>query len=72
MDEVGVTEYVKGDDRKFEIWYVGKEEVYIIQVGYLKIILETITCMKIQKSEFANKNNFGYITKTLNPFLEVA
>ncbi|KAI5138858.1 Proto-Oncogene Dbl [Manis pentadactyla] len=31
MDEVGVTEYVKGDDRKFEIWYVGKEEVYIIQ-----------------------------------------
>ncbi|KAF7482934.1 Hypothetical predicted protein [Marmota monax] len=31
MDEVGITEYVKGDNRKFEIWYGGKEEVYIIQ-----------------------------------------
>ncbi|XP_039730739.1 proto-oncogene DBL isoform X3 [Pteropus medius] len=30
MDEVGITEYVKGDNRKFEIWYAGKE-VYIIQ-----------------------------------------
>uniref|UniRef100_A0A8C2YLV6 MCF.2 cell line derived transforming sequence n=1 Tax=Chinchilla lanigera TaxID=34839 RepID=A0A8C2YLV6_CHILA len=31
MDEVGITEYVKGDNRKFEIWYGGKEEVYIVQ-----------------------------------------
>ncbi|XP_008582606.1 PREDICTED: proto-oncogene DBL isoform X7 [Galeopterus variegatus] len=31
MDEVGTTEYVKGDNRKFEIWYGGKEEVYIVQ-----------------------------------------
>lgn len=54
MDEVGITEYVKGDNRKFEIWYAGKE-VYIIQVGHLKVILESITCIKIQKSEFANK-----------------
>ncbi|KAM5221527.1 proto-oncogene DBL [Ctenodactylus gundi] len=30
MDEVGITEYVKGDNRKFEIWYGGKE-VYIVQ-----------------------------------------
>lgn len=69
MDEVGITEYVKGDDRKFEIWYAGKEEVYIVQVGHLRIVLETITCLKIQKSAFTNKNNFGYITKVLSPFL---
>ncbi|XP_045239191.2 proto-oncogene DBL isoform X16 [Macaca fascicularis] len=31
MDEVGFTEYVKGDNRKFEIWYGEKEEVYIVQ-----------------------------------------
>ncbi|XP_012520717.1 PREDICTED: proto-oncogene DBL isoform X2 [Propithecus coquereli] len=31
MDEVGITEYVKGDNRKFEIWYGGKEEAYIVQ-----------------------------------------
>jgi hypothetical protein len=47
MDEVGITEYVKGDNRKFEIWYGGKEEVYIIQVGYLKIILEMVIYVKI-------------------------
>nr|XP_002763386.3 proto-oncogene DBL isoform X11 [Callithrix jacchus] len=31
MDEVGITEFVKGDNRKFEIWYGEKEEVYIVQ-----------------------------------------
>nr|XP_051687552.1 proto-oncogene DBL isoform X6 [Oryctolagus cuniculus] len=31
MDEVGITEYVKGDNRKFEIWYGEKEEIYIVQ-----------------------------------------
>uniref|UniRef100_A0A673V3J5 MCF.2 cell line derived transforming sequence n=1 Tax=Suricata suricatta TaxID=37032 RepID=A0A673V3J5_SURSU len=31
MDDVGISEYVKGDNRKFEIWYADKEEVYIVQ-----------------------------------------
>lgn len=42
MDEVGITEYVKGDNRKFEIWYAGKEEIYIVQVGNLKFFLKII------------------------------
>ncbi|XP_070358737.1 proto-oncogene DBL isoform X2 [Equus asinus] len=37
MDEVGITEYVKGDNRKFEIWYAGKEEVYIVQAPNLDV-----------------------------------
>ncbi|XP_010638813.1 proto-oncogene DBL isoform X3 [Fukomys damarensis] len=37
MDEVGITEYVKGDNRKFEIWYGGKEEVYIIQAPNIDV-----------------------------------
>lgn len=32
MSAVGITENVKGDAKKFEIWYNGREEVYIIQV----------------------------------------
>lgn len=32
MGAVGITENVKGDAKKFEIWYNGREEVYIIQV----------------------------------------
>lgn len=33
MAAVGITETVKGDVRKFEIWYNAREEVYIVQVG---------------------------------------
>ena len=45
MDELGITEYVKGDNRKFEIWNAGKEEVYIVQVGHLRIVLETLPAL---------------------------
>uniref|UniRef100_A0A673KBL6 MCF.2 cell line derived transforming sequence a n=1 Tax=Sinocyclocheilus rhinocerous TaxID=307959 RepID=A0A673KBL6_9TELE len=31
MSAVGITENVKGDVKKFEIWYSGREEVYVIQ-----------------------------------------
>ncbi|KAI3368312.1 hypothetical protein L3Q82_007828 [Scortum barcoo] len=31
MSAVGITENVKGDNKKFEVWYNGREEVYIIQ-----------------------------------------
>uniref|UniRef100_A0A2K6MCE2 MCF.2 cell line derived transforming sequence n=1 Tax=Rhinopithecus bieti TaxID=61621 RepID=A0A2K6MCE2_RHIBE len=51
MDEVGITEYVKGDNRKFEIWYGEKEEVYIVQVGHLKILLETKTFKKRKQQD---------------------
>ncbi|XP_058515032.1 proto-oncogene DBL isoform X2 [Ochotona princeps] len=37
MDEVGITEYVKGDNRKFEIWYGEKEEIYIVQAPNLDV-----------------------------------
>uniref|UniRef100_A0A674KFJ7 MCF.2 cell line derived transforming sequence n=1 Tax=Terrapene triunguis TaxID=2587831 RepID=A0A674KFJ7_9SAUR len=33
MNAVGITENVKGDHRKFEIWYSGREEVYVVQVS---------------------------------------
>ncbi|XP_040179715.1 proto-oncogene DBL isoform X5 [Rana temporaria] len=31
MNAVGITENVKGDNRKFEIWYSGREEAYVVQ-----------------------------------------
>uniref|UniRef100_A0A671RJH6 MCF.2 cell line derived transforming sequence b n=1 Tax=Sinocyclocheilus anshuiensis TaxID=1608454 RepID=A0A671RJH6_9TELE len=34
MSAVGITENIKGDVKKFEIWYNGKEEVYIVQVSH--------------------------------------
>lgn len=32
MSAVGITENVKGDVKKFEIWYSSREVVYIVQV----------------------------------------
>ncbi|XP_064339336.1 proto-oncogene DBL isoform X2 [Camelus dromedarius] len=66
MDEVGITEHVKGDNRKFEIWYAGKEEVYIVQAAnvdvkmtWLKeirnILLKQQELMTVKKREQHNQ-----------------
>ncbi|KAM9317319.1 putative guanine nucleotide exchange factor MCF2L2 [Gastrophryne carolinensis] len=33
MSSVGITENAKGDNKKFEVWFNGREEVYIIQAS---------------------------------------
>uniref|UniRef100_A0A8C5FB04 MCF.2 cell line derived transforming sequence-like 2 n=2 Tax=Gadus morhua TaxID=8049 RepID=A0A8C5FB04_GADMO len=37
MSSVGITENVKGDIKKFEVWYNGREEVYIIQASSMDV-----------------------------------
>ncbi|XP_078266321.1 guanine nucleotide exchange factor DBS isoform X2 [Rhinoraja longicauda] len=37
MSAVGITENVKGDIKKFEIWYNGREEVYTIQASSVEL-----------------------------------
>ncbi|XP_075056133.1 guanine nucleotide exchange factor DBS isoform X3 [Mixophyes fleayi] len=37
MTAVGITEYIKGDIKKFEIWYNAREEVYIVQAPTVDI-----------------------------------
>uniref|UniRef100_A0A3P8UXN2 MCF.2 cell line derived transforming sequence n=1 Tax=Cynoglossus semilaevis TaxID=244447 RepID=A0A3P8UXN2_CYNSE len=37
MTAVGITENVKGDVKKFEIWYSGREEVYIVQAPTVEV-----------------------------------
>ncbi|KAG7263150.1 hypothetical protein CRUP_015929 [Coryphaenoides rupestris] len=37
MTAVGITENVKGDVKKFEIWYSGREEVYVIQAPSVEV-----------------------------------
>ncbi|XP_038158982.1 guanine nucleotide exchange factor DBS isoform X2 [Cyprinodon tularosa] len=37
MSSVGITENVKGDHKKFEVWYNGREEVYIIQAPSMEV-----------------------------------
>ncbi|KAJ8278817.1 hypothetical protein COCON_G00058830 [Conger conger] len=37
MSAVGITENVKGDMKKFEVWYNGREEVYIVQASSMDV-----------------------------------
>ncbi|XP_051791184.1 proto-oncogene DBL isoform X3 [Erpetoichthys calabaricus] len=39
MSAVGITENVKGDAKKFEIWYSGREEVYVVQAPSMDVKL---------------------------------
>ncbi|XP_041930568.1 proto-oncogene DBL isoform X2 [Alosa sapidissima] len=39
MSAVGITENVKGDVKKFEIWYSGREEVYLVQAPTVEVKL---------------------------------
>nr|XP_033802216.1 proto-oncogene DBL isoform X2 [Geotrypetes seraphini] len=43
MNAVGITENVKGDNRKFEIWYSGREEVYVVQAQSIDLKIAWLT-----------------------------
>ncbi|XP_045080408.1 proto-oncogene DBL isoform X3 [Coregonus clupeaformis] len=43
MTAVGITENVKGDVKKFELWYSGREEVYIVQAPTFQIKIAWLT-----------------------------
>ncbi|XP_056665600.1 proto-oncogene DBL isoform X1 [Monodelphis domestica] len=62
MSAIGITENVKGDSRKFEIWYSGREEVYIMQAQTMeskaawlneirKILFKQQELMKVEKQQ---------------------
>lgn len=37
MSEIGITESVRGDPRRFEVWLEGRSEVHTIQASTLEI-----------------------------------
>ncbi|XP_075878479.1 proto-oncogene DBL [Nelusetta ayraudi] len=43
MSAVGVTDTVKGDVRKFEMWYSGREVVYVIQAPTVEVKVSWLT-----------------------------
>ncbi|CAL8303856.1 unnamed protein product [Gadus morhua 'NCC'] len=46
MSAVGITENVKGDVKKFEVWYSGREEVYILQASTLEVKVSWLTAIR--------------------------
>ncbi|XP_018419652.1 PREDICTED: proto-oncogene DBL [Nanorana parkeri] len=67
MNAVGITENVKGDNRKFEIWYSGREEVYVVQAqtaeqktAWLNEIRKILTRQgELMKVEKQKQNSFS-------------
>ncbi|KAG5284663.1 hypothetical protein AALO_G00029130 [Alosa alosa] len=43
MSAVGITENIKGDIKKFELWYSGREEVYLIQAPSVEVKMSWLT-----------------------------
>ncbi|XP_065114103.1 proto-oncogene DBL isoform X1 [Paramisgurnus dabryanus] len=46
MSAVTITENIKGDVKKFEIWYNGKEEVYVVQAPTVEVKIAWLTEIK--------------------------
>ncbi|KAF4091314.1 hypothetical protein AMELA_G00035580 [Ameiurus melas] len=46
MSAVGITENVKGDVKKFEIWYSGREEVYMVQAPSVEVKLAWLNAIR--------------------------
>ncbi|XP_043913468.1 proto-oncogene DBL [Protopterus annectens] len=66
MNAVGITENVKGDARKFEVWYSGREEVYIVQaptveekMAWLNEIRKILTNQQklLKESQYPNQGS---------------
>ncbi|MGH0177070.1 UNVERIFIED_CONTAM: hypothetical protein FKN15_074244 [Acipenser sinensis] len=63
MSAVGITENVKGDIKKFEIWYSGREEVYMVQAPSVDVKLAWLmsVCVvpfsKLQRASFSSEEN---------------
>ncbi|NXM88903.1 MCF2 protein, partial [Oenanthe oenanthe] len=64
MSAVGITENVKGDHRKFEIWYSGREEVYVVQAQTVDLKMAWLN--EIRKILFKQQE---LIKGTFNQFL---
>ncbi|XP_069468896.1 proto-oncogene DBL isoform X2 [Ambystoma mexicanum] len=77
MNAVGITENVKGDPRKFEIWYSGREEVYVVQsptvdqkMAWLNEIRTILTkqreLMKVEKHQQNHCSDHTQLSPQLN------
>ncbi|KAK5858782.1 hypothetical protein PBY51_002897 [Eleginops maclovinus] len=68
MSAVGITENVKGDVKKFEIWYSGREVVYIVQAPTLEIKVAWLTeIRKILTNQQRIRQDEASLTLSDNP-----
>uniref|UniRef100_A0A8C9X3S3 MCF.2 cell line derived transforming sequence n=1 Tax=Sander lucioperca TaxID=283035 RepID=A0A8C9X3S3_SANLU len=78
MSAVGITENVKGDVKKFEIWYSGREVVYIVQAPTLEVKVAWLTEIrkiltnqqKMRQGFYHCYNSFAASTVCVHHFLK--
>uniref|UniRef100_A0A8C5GCA3 MCF.2 cell line derived transforming sequence a n=1 Tax=Gouania willdenowi TaxID=441366 RepID=A0A8C5GCA3_GOUWI len=69
MTAVGITENVKGDGKKFEIWYSGREEVYVVQVRSTNIErIFFLKGMKLKNLKISSKQLKCFLKPTTSYF----
>lgn len=79
MSKIGLTETVKGDPRKFEVWLEGRQEIYIIQAVTVeqrdiwvkeikKVLFEQLKELKGEKLRQYAEKWCVYIRTGLNAF----
>lgn len=77
MSQIGLTESVKGDARRFEIWLQGRAEVHTIQapsvdakqswVRQIKgVLMSQLAELKGKQSSALGKTNHKYVHKKIN------
>uniref|UniRef100_A0A8C5MYC2 MCF.2 cell line derived transforming sequence n=1 Tax=Leptobrachium leishanense TaxID=445787 RepID=A0A8C5MYC2_9ANUR len=77
MNAVGITENIKGDNRKFEIWYSGREEVYVVQAQTVdqktawlseirKILTKQQERIKVEKQKQSPFSDFALPSPQMN------
>lgn len=60
MSAVGITENVKGDVKKFEIWQSGREVVYIVQVTDFLLSVYSICLVSVKCFSMWTCNSFTH------------
>lgn len=46
MSQIGLTESVKGDQRRFEVWFNGRAEVHTFQAATIEIKIKWVSEIK--------------------------
>uniref|UniRef100_A0A672S275 MCF.2 cell line derived transforming sequence-like 2 n=1 Tax=Sinocyclocheilus grahami TaxID=75366 RepID=A0A672S275_SINGR len=71
MSSVGITENVKGDIKKFEIWYNGREEVYIVQAPSMEVKNRWVSeIRKVLTSQLEACRGISEQTSLNSPFMQ--
>lgn len=80
MSQIGLTESVKGDARRFEIWLQGRAEVHTIQAPSIDVkqswvrqikgvLMSQLAELKGKQNSALGKSNHKYVTEEYSKYM---